>query len=474
MSGGPSNISNEAKKGVETLLLVGNSPNLVDEYNSKAEWSRMLTNLQGGLEDYLEGIEDSPSFLQIMQAIGNLYRMHANIEDRDNTKKKIEEKLINWFYEVGQMNPTAVHRMLVDLKFDCYLTTNYDFALDKALSKNSLKYNLSYKKDHASVIKAFFEEGKPRLKSVNTGVYHIHGTISDPASMIMSPRSYRIAVRELEEYKNKGGKSNTENSTYEWLNLFCTADVHICGFNLRPEESIFWYALEQRYLDIQKKKIADTYPRTFVYLFYKEGDEDDIKEKKALEVLLKTYAVTTVYIPVRGRDYVSAWKQLIGEMLIRKNKWHIHHRCHENVDANEVEELSDEMVECLQKTEQGRGRIASKGTNMSTAFTVHYQFPNHCLFIISATKQAKIVGLGRWLCYCKIKGLPYMYEFSDLSLFIPPCPEAGSKNDVQVLVNYKTGELFCLNEKKDRISSIGSGRRITSIESFVKRINVPK
>ena len=197
MSDNSTNNSNESKKEVKTLLLVGNSPNLVDAYNYKAEWSRMLAKLRGGLEDYLEGIEESASFLQIMQAIGNLYRMHANIEDRDNTKKKIEEKLINWFYEVGQMNPTAVHRMLVDLKFDCYLTTNYDFALDKVLAKGSKEFKpKTYcQKNYASVMKDFFEEGKTDPTSANTRVFHIHGKISDPASMIMSPP----------ELSNRGG-----------------------------------------------------------------------------------------------------------------------------------------------------------------------------------------------------------------------------------------------------------------------------
>ncbi|MCH5284819.1 MAG: SIR2 family protein [Akkermansiaceae bacterium] len=469
MTESEANNKNETSQGVKTLLLVGNSPNLVDEFNSKAEWSRMLNDLRRGLEDYLDGIEESASFPQIMQAIGNLYRMHGHIEDENNTGKKIEDQLINWFYEVGHLAPTAIHRMLVALKFDCYLTTNYDFALDKALSKSSAKFKFSYKEDNASVIKKFFEEGKPSKESVDTRVYHIHGKISDPASMIMSPRSYQIAVGELDKYWRE---SRVENSIYGWLKPFCTADVHICGFTLRPEESIFWYALEQRFLEIQEKRIADSYPRTFVYLFYKEGNADDEKEKKALEALLKTYAVTTVFIPVRGGDYVSAWKQLIGEILLRKNKWAIYHRSSKSVDQSE--KLSDELIECLQKTESGGGRKASRGKNMSTAFTNHYKFLNHCLFELSESKRANIKRLGRWLCYCKIDGRAHMYEFSDSRQLLFLCPEDGSKSKVPVLVNYKTGELFCLSDEQNKMTSLGKGCEINDIEDFVNRINVPK
>lgn len=468
MSAEESNKGGETSNKKESLLLVGNSPNLVDEFNSKAEWSRMLKDLRRDLEDYLDGIEESSSFLQMMQAIGNLYRMHDHIVDQNHTGKKIEDQLINWFYEVGQLAPTAIHRMLVDLNFDYYLTTNYDFALDKALSKSSAKFKFSYKEDNASVIKKFFEKGKPSTESGDTGVYHIHGKISEPASMIMSPRSYQIAVGELDKYWRE---SRDANSIYKWMEPFCTADVHICGFNPRPEESIFWYALEQRFLEIQKKRIADSYPRTFVYLFHKEGDADDMKEKKALEALLKTYAVTTVFIPVRGGDYVSAWKQLIGEILLRKNKLHIHQSRHDNED--EVEELSDELIECLQKTERGRGRIASRGTNMSTAFTVHYKFPNHCLFTLSPTKRASIKRLGRWLCYCKIDGRAHMYEFPYLGP-IPPYLTEGGGGDVHVLVNYKTGELFCLNDKPNKMTFVCIGRKIESIKTFVNHIDVPK
>ena len=467
------NNKNETSQGVKTLLLVGNSPNLVDEFNSRTEWSRMLKDLRRGLEDYLDGIEESASFPQIMQAIGNLYRMHAHIEDENNTGKKIEDQLINWFYEVGQLAPTAIHRMLADLDFDYYLTTNYDFALDKVLLKKKTPGGkLSYKKDHASVMREFFEEGKICPESGDTGVYHIHGKISDPESMIMSPRSYRIAVEKLDKYWDEKKKLAEEKRKDGWLGLFCAEDVHICGFNPRPEESIFWYALEQRFLAIQEKDIAIPYSRTFVYLFYKEGDADDMKEKKALEALLKTYAVTTVFIPVRGGDYVSAWKQLIGEILLRKMKLHIHQSSHKNEDGDEGEELSDELVECLQKTERGRGRIASRGKNMSTAFTNHYKFLNHCLFTLSASKRANIKRLGRWLCYCKIDGRTYMYEFPYLGS-IPPCLTEGDGN-VHVLVNYKTGELFCLNDKHDKMTSLGKGCNINDIKDFVSRINVPK
>lgn len=472
MSNKVSNDSSKTDKEVKTLLLVGNSPNLVDEFNAKAEWSRMLNDLQDGLKGYLDGIKESSSFRQMMQAIANLYRMHGQIEDENNTGKKIEDQLIKWFYEVGQLAPTAVHRMLVDLKFDCYLTTNYDFALDKALSKSPAKFKFSYKEDNTSVIKAFLEEGKICPESGDTGVYHIHGKISDPASMIMSPRSYQIAVGELDKYWKEKKESEEEKRKDGWLDLICTADVHICGFNPRPEESIFWYALEQRFLEIQKKRIADLYPRTFVYLFHKEGDADDDKEKKALEALLKTYAVTTVFIPVRGGDYVSAWKQLIGEILLRKNKWSIYHRSPKSVDQSE--KLSDELIECLQKTESGGGRKASKGTNMSTAFTVHYQFPNHCLFTLSPTKRTSIKRLGRWLCYCKIDGRAHMYEFSDSRQLLFLCPKDKSKSSVPVLVNYKTGELFCLNDEQNKMTSLGKGSKINDIEDFVSRKNVPK
>lgn len=466
-----SNDGNETKKAPKTLLLVGNSPNLVDEHNAMSEWGRLLQTLEDGIRDFVDVSTSGLSFPQRMQAICNVYQMQSRITgDWEIDAKKLKKRLRKWFNGVGDMLPTAVHRMLVELDFNHYLTTNYDLALDRVLARdkriNFSKYSESKSSNPSDPLDLFLGvEGAANNKqqrnkaTFETKVHHIHGNITDVSSLVMTPSSYFEEVRKLKEKEP------------EWLKLFCSKEVniHICGFNLRSEELVFWYALEQRFQLIQKQKIKGSeQPRTFVYLFYKVESEADVEEKKALRAHLQTYSVETVLIPVRRNDYAEAWKVLISEMMLRKNGWRMYQR------GENDEELSDELIDALQKTQRAGGREASRGSNMSTAFTVHYQFPNHCLFTLSPTKRASIKRFGRWLCYCKIDDRAHMYEFSNSRQLLFLCPEDKSKSKVPVLVNYKTGELFCLNDEQNKMTSIGKGSKVNDIEDFASRKNIPK
>lgn len=446
---------------IPSLLLIGNSPNLVDSYNAKTEWVRLLDKLMEDVPDDVEEIRHLPSFPQRMQAIINLYRIYSRMGGRNDIKKTLEKNLLKWINSVGKLLPTAVHRMLVDVGFDYYLTTNYDLALDRVIARKE-NISVKFKKIEAKSKQFldFLEHNNQtytttldKISDKQEKVYHIHGVIQDPSSIVMTPQSYQNAVEKLK----------AEDKNVDWLKSFCESDVHICGLNLRPEEAVVWYALERKFKHIQSPEIKGSIPRTFVYLFYTEENEADRNDKKALEAYLHTLAVKTVLIPVRNKDYVTAWKQLIGELILNKNNY----KTYDGVfREGETDMREDEWIEALSSIENGGGRIAARGSNMSTAFVWHSQFPFHCQFTLSEAKRRLIRESGRWMSYCNINGERYMYQFPYMTP-IPDLIEEGNHR-ITFLLDYQTGELFRVTEDKTLVR-LGFGKRIFDIFRFVDK-----
>ena len=60
-----------AQNSIERLLLVGNSPNLVDGQNRRSKWSEALNRLEEVAKPYLDEIPENLSFPERMENIKN-------------------------------------------------------------------------------------------------------------------------------------------------------------------------------------------------------------------------------------------------------------------------------------------------------------------------------------------------------------------------------------------------------------------
>lgn len=442
---------------LNTLVLVGNSPNLIERYNAGAEWDRLLKDLEAHFKIYLENVEGLTSFSQRMQAICNLYYSFVNTGDEDAVEQ-LKNQLKKWFEKVAALPSTAVHKMLAEFNFDHYLTTNYDLALDRALAP--VKEITSY--DIEAFLGCQGNNNKKQNIQLKDGknVTHIHGSVYELGSVVMTTANYAEAIEALLETQK------TNIYKISWLKAFCESEVHICGLNLRSEESVIWYALKRRrdYLLSKDRKFLSSYPRAYVYLFYNEDNQNDYINKLALKDLLTTYAVNTILIAVRNNDYITAWKQLMGEMMLAKYK----RQMQQNPEGNDVNE---EIEEALCETELGGGTKASIHSNMSTAFVAHYIYPYHCLLTMSAEKKEHIKTSHIWLIYCKINSKRYMYSFPEQGcikkyLVKKEKKKEGDKkpDNSKFLLNYITGELYYIN--KNKLKKVGNGCAIGDIRVF--------
>ena len=398
----------EGEAKIERLLLVGNSPNLVDGQNRSCEWGRLLEDLEKKIKPYVKEIEKGGNFPRRMEIIRQ-YAKKPGFEE-------VNQALNTWYKRISDMLPSSVHRMLGAMSryFQYCLTTNYDYTIEKVF-KIQKKRSKGGKKANVAI--------NPPGKNGSPSVTHVHGVANDPESIIMS----------LEEYEE--GLKLLKNVNESWVDCFKNCEIHICGISLGEEEKLLWYALNERKKFLEKQKyLAHKRPHGYAYLFEnkrKEGEGDKIKQ---LKTLLRKVAIIPIIIPVENDDYFTAWKTLIGEMILNI------------VGANSQNDHENLPEEILRKLELGGGRIASRNTNMSTAFATSYKDPELCQLTLSKRKRQVIEKSGNWLIYCRVFEERYYYCIDWKRI----CKSYKNEERWNFFINYNTGILYKLS--RDGIS----------------------
>lgn len=169
---------------------------------------------------------------------------------------------------------------LLSIPADAILSTNYSFEIERTgyeKGKRSVyrKIRLSTKnvtktEDQRNLYKyfQFMYGGKQK------NIWHIHGEMCKPSSMIMGHYYYGKLLAEIQnrvpilmkEY-HSCQKKNTPFKPKSWVDLFLISDVYILGLSMYLCEIDLWWLIEC------KKR---NFPETKVY-FYGEAQEDVYK-----------------------------------------------------------------------------------------------------------------------------------------------------------------------------------------------------
>lgn len=425
-----------AQKSIERLLLVGNSPNLVDGQNRRSKWSEALNRLEEAAKPYLDESSRSLSFPERMENINNCVKQGH---------KDVKEAIKKWYKDLCGILPSPVHRMLTPLiqnYFRYVLTTNYDFAIEKAIHscfkpKKEKEGNKSYSENNI-ILKP--QKGVPQVS-------HIHGLASNSNRIVMSSSEYEEALDSLRK------RTNDKKS---WLHFFIHSELHICGLELQDNEKLIWHAIKKRkkWLD-GEKYLKNKRPYAFAYLFYTEKKDKSVKEE--LGEMLKSYAIIPVLIPVRNENYFAAWKQLAGEMLLRLVKT--------NPQENN-RKLSEDVLRLL---ERGGGIGASKKARiLSTASAPCYKNPYLCQLSVSCAKRSDIINsTGEWLIYCRVFEKRYFYKLNWESIQ-DSYPE--SEDPWNFFLDYERGILYKVTENGVSLEKVTKAERCVNIDEFCKKV----
>ena len=182
-----------------------------------------------------------------------------------NTKNNSLTKSLCSIFDVECDWQNEVYQDLSQRQDVNYITTNYDLTLESYF--NPKPYNASSRKDGGEIIynvHTYYYD-----KSANKKVWHIHGDINRPESIILGYDHYCKQISRLNDslyppfnYNKRGnnrGKGNDKsyNKEITWANLFFTDDIYILGLGLGFEELDLWWLLDKwaRYED-KKNKIV--------------------------------------------------------------------------------------------------------------------------------------------------------------------------------------------------------------------------
>lgn len=244
-------------------IIIGNGINRLDE-NQSISWKTLLTELKEYYGIEIDTNNDLKPFPLMFEEM--LYKKSGESEIKQkqmNLKKKIRELIERQNENKSGYN--EYHRRITELPYNEFLTTNYDYSLEKSMNSE-----FSVRKDKFSLNR---EERKSSLKRGykidNKTFWHFHGEIVDSRnhkkgnsypeeSIMIGYEQYSDYLEKIQEnIKGKSGRQRSDNKSLfirirdndignTWLDTFFTHDLDIIGFGFDFSENHLWWLINYR------------------------------------------------------------------------------------------------------------------------------------------------------------------------------------------------------------------------------------
>ncbi len=161
------------------------------------------------------------------------------------------------------------YKKVCNLGFENYLTTNYDYSLNKMFQELGFTSNTNSTEDIYSIRRnsSIIDNNNKEICKI----WNIHGELDRPASIMLGLDHYCGSIGKLDAYL-KGTYEFQENKNpirvqsiiekikskefdrYSWVELFFNTDIHILGLSLEYSETDLWWILNKRARIINDKK----------------------------------------------------------------------------------------------------------------------------------------------------------------------------------------------------------------------------
>lgn len=247
------------------VLLIGNGINRIA--NGNISWESILNDLISEAGDGKIRKGNKPlTFL--FEEILHSMKEGATSENERKLKKIVSGKL-------DVLKPNKFHRQFMSLNVQYYLTTNYDYCLERSLDENFTKTRQKGSKKYS--LTRYHQVG-------DKCIWHIHGEL-DNGKVIYRERSvmlgfdqYMRTLMEMADTLNGGHYRNTKKTNLEeeisrlfkdeteeknWLSFFFTHNIHIIALDLGLFETHLWWLLHYRVKLAAREKL--TYKNHLIY-----------------------------------------------------------------------------------------------------------------------------------------------------------------------------------------------------------------
>ena len=246
---------------MDNTILFGNGINRIAE-NSKS-WDELLCGLTRPDQRPISGIPNTLQYEDLLLSDEKIDFMDPNLPM--NKREEILKDMI--CQEVRKANPTEIHKKLAEKDFDHYLTTNYDYCIDKSLEEAGYHKD-SRKSCSVEYMHSLFRKRVFRNKYQEKTVWSIHGEAGKPASIMLGFDHYCRYITKIDNYLRgefspkpgeekyvsiRGNKMwpmrkrlKNHFAIFSWVDLFFVSNIHILGLGLDYIETDLWRVLNYR------------------------------------------------------------------------------------------------------------------------------------------------------------------------------------------------------------------------------------
>lgn len=320
-------------------LLIGNGINRAIS-NGVKSWENLLEEISETFNIEVDLKNEFKPFPLTFEEI--LFKSKG---DFDSTLNEIKNKIAKVFANTPS---NILHNNFVNSGVEDILTTNYDYAFEKALVhdfKNEKEYSTKGTDETLNSIKrkTKFKEQIVKKYSLpeNINIWHIHGEINQrisPSKLEKTSRANSIMIgyehygaylAEIQKYikgeKEKNILEKVVDDNYKpqsWIDFFFMSELHIAGISYDFSEQHLWWLLNYRAKQIKRKKIEEENNIFYYYSVTPDTDPGDLnvyakqltkkKVNKAKIDLFSSLGVKTIPIEIKIDDYESYFKQTLN------------------------------------------------------------------------------------------------------------------------------------------------------------------
>ncbi len=268
------------------VLLIGND---INNINNSTSWEDLLKKIVKINGNRINVSTDKP-FPLLYEEIYLSALKSKNIKE-DDLKAKIAKI-------ISEIEPNEIHNDLLNMDITDYITTNYDYVLQKQLLGNNSTEHLKNQGPIKETKYSVF-----RHNSVNDkNFWHIHGEVNVPKSITLGFEHYGGQLQQFRNYTVSGTnykskkinnlslhkrlKENLVNND-SWIDFFFKDEVHILGLKLGYVETDLWWLLTNRArFELEK---SSNYRSRIIYYCpkrYEDKNKTEIMEANNIEVKL--------------------------------------------------------------------------------------------------------------------------------------------------------------------------------------------
>jgi len=290
---------------MSNTVLFGNGLNRVS--NSSISWDELLNQIKADQPFSDASLPNTMVYERIFMEKNSLSKAGTSEELR--IKTRIAEAMLT-------QESNELYTEIIDLGFDNYITTNYDYAFEKAIGCNpellstegiySLRRKRAYKFDNRD-IKLWNIHGEiDHPKSIMLGLDHYCGSVSKLDAYVKGRYSFTESGKKVAVSSMNNKLKNQQFCNTSWADLFFSSNVHIIGLSLDYSETDLWWVLNKRARMIANHSIDNK------VFFYTNAIDD---EKRGL---LESFSVKVVIKPVIGSDYYGMYSSIINGISSKK------------------------------------------------------------------------------------------------------------------------------------------------------------